>query len=150
MHERHWSPILSASPELTSSPSNWLFLDDSDNHTYSPSSLSLSARYYIVSTIFLPILPWLRFPRQRSSSLVASTKTLYLTISPKVNPITSLDHPIYYWSPDPSTESYCRSRVFEHLTYLKVCFDLIWCLGLISPVESRSGSPPLLSWTRTT
>ena len=29
-------------------------------------------------------------------------------------------------------------------------FDLIWCFGLISPVGSRSGSPPLLSWAKTT
>ena len=29
-------------------------------------------------------------------------------------------------------------------------FDLIWCFGVISPVESRSRSPPLLSWAKTT
>ena len=83
---------------------------------------------------------------------LSSTKTLDLTISLKGHPITVLDQPIYCWSPDPSTESYCRSRVSEHLhlKYLKVYFDLIWCLGLISPIGSRSGSTPLLSWTQTT
>ena len=55
-------------------------------------------------------------------------------------------------SPSPLTTIIHRSRLSNYLTPCvpQAIIDLIWCLGLISLVGSRSGSPPLLSWTQTT
>ena len=104
----------------------------------------------------LTSLHWAQFPRQYIFSLFAGTlildlivkliSHLYFHLGSISHFINLLIQPITHLV----TSSIDLGFTSPYTLRTSSSIDLIWCLGLISPVGSRPGSLPLLSWAKKT
>ena len=110
--------------------------------------------YQISPILFLTSLHWTRFPRQWILSSFAGTLILDLVvrlISHLYFNLGSISHFIKFLIQTIThlvTSSIDLGFTSLYTLRTSSSIDLILCLGLISPVGSRSRSPPLLSWAK--